>query len=145
MKMEPIVSSETSAIKSQTPGNYPKRNKLHLQHGESLRTRLLLISNRGHNLFIRENIHSDSSLTYKYIICRSLRFTNREVIYSLSGIGTVAFVMKKNSIIYSIIQPIIYQLIQYSRLFILWEITCSSVEALFLRLILSGFQRPLLS
>ena len=38
MKMEPIVSSETSAIKSQTPGNYPKRNKLHLQHGESLRT-----------------------------------------------------------------------------------------------------------
>jgi len=28
MKMEPIVSSETSAIKSQMPGNYPKRNKL---------------------------------------------------------------------------------------------------------------------
>ena len=37
--MEPIVSSETSAIKSQTPGNYPKRNKLHLQHGESLKRR----------------------------------------------------------------------------------------------------------
>jgi len=30
MKMEPIVSSETSAIKTQTPGNYPKRNKLQL-------------------------------------------------------------------------------------------------------------------
>jgi len=43
MKMEPIVSSETSATKSQTPGNYPKRNKLHLQHGESLRTRLLIV------------------------------------------------------------------------------------------------------
>ena len=28
MKMEPIVSSETSAIRTQTPGNYPKRNKL---------------------------------------------------------------------------------------------------------------------
>jgi len=41
MKMDPIVSSETSAIKSQTPGNYPKRNKLHLQHGESLRTRYI--------------------------------------------------------------------------------------------------------
>jgi len=27
--MEPIVSSETSAIRIQTPGNYPKRNKLH--------------------------------------------------------------------------------------------------------------------
>jgi len=30
MKMEPIVSSETSAIRTQRPGNYPKRNKLHL-------------------------------------------------------------------------------------------------------------------
>jgi len=28
MKMEPIVSYETSAIRIQTPGNYPKRNKL---------------------------------------------------------------------------------------------------------------------
>jgi len=26
--MEPIVSSETSAIRTQTPGNYPKRNNL---------------------------------------------------------------------------------------------------------------------
>jgi len=32
MKMEPIVSSETSAIRTQTPGNYPKRNKLQLLH-----------------------------------------------------------------------------------------------------------------
>ena len=39
MKMEPIVSSETSAIKTQTPGNYPKRDKLYLEHGESLKTR----------------------------------------------------------------------------------------------------------
>ena len=39
MKMEPIVSSETSAIRTQTPGNYPKRNKLHLEHGESLKTK----------------------------------------------------------------------------------------------------------
>jgi len=38
IKMEPIVSSETSAIRTQTPGNYPKRNNLHLEHGESLRT-----------------------------------------------------------------------------------------------------------
>jgi len=33
------VSSETSAIRTQTPGNYPKRNNLHLEHGESLRTK----------------------------------------------------------------------------------------------------------
>jgi len=30
MKMEPIVSSETSAIRTQTPGNYPKMNKLQI-------------------------------------------------------------------------------------------------------------------
>ena len=39
MKMELTVSSETSAIRTQTPGNYPKRNKLHLEHGESLKTK----------------------------------------------------------------------------------------------------------
>jgi len=34
------VSSETSAIRTQTPGNYPKRNKLHLEHGGSLKTKI---------------------------------------------------------------------------------------------------------
>ena len=37
MKMESIVSPETSAIRTQTARNYPKRNKLHLEHGESLK------------------------------------------------------------------------------------------------------------
>jgi len=37
MKMEPTVSSETSVIRTKTPRNYPKRNKLHLEHGESLK------------------------------------------------------------------------------------------------------------
>ena len=32
MKIEPIVSSETSTIRTQTPENYPKRNKLHLDY-----------------------------------------------------------------------------------------------------------------
>jgi len=26
------------AVRTQTPGNYPKRNILHLEHGESLKT-----------------------------------------------------------------------------------------------------------
>ena len=43
MKMEPSVSSETSAGRTQTPGNYPKRNKLHLEHGKSLKTRIIHI------------------------------------------------------------------------------------------------------
>jgi len=38
MKMELTVSSETSAIRTQTPGNDPKRNILRLEHGESLKT-----------------------------------------------------------------------------------------------------------
>ena len=41
--MERIVISETSAIRTQTPGNYPKRNKLHLEHGESLKIRRIRI------------------------------------------------------------------------------------------------------
>ena len=42
MKMEQIVNSVTSAMRTQTPGNYPKRNKLHLEHGESLKTSIPL-------------------------------------------------------------------------------------------------------
>jgi len=41
--MELTVSSETSAIRTQMPGNCPKRNTLHLEHGESLKTKILLI------------------------------------------------------------------------------------------------------
>jgi len=37
--MEPIEGSETSAIRAKTPGNYPKENILHIEHGESLKSR----------------------------------------------------------------------------------------------------------
>jgi hypothetical protein len=37
--MEPIEGSETSAFKTQTPGNYPKENILHKEQGESLKSR----------------------------------------------------------------------------------------------------------
>jgi len=39
MKMELIEGSETSAIRTQTPGNYPKENILHIERGESLKSR----------------------------------------------------------------------------------------------------------
>ena len=42
MKMEPIVCSETSAIRTQTSGNYPKENILHVEHDESLKSKILL-------------------------------------------------------------------------------------------------------
>jgi len=40
MKMELIEGSETSAISIVTPGNYPKENILHTEHGESLKSRI---------------------------------------------------------------------------------------------------------
>ena len=43
MKMELIEGSETSAIRTQTPGNYPKENILHMEHGESLKSRIPLL------------------------------------------------------------------------------------------------------
>ena len=59
MKMEPIVSSETSEIETQTPENYPKRNKLHLEHGESLKTRKISVR-------LQKQKHSESN-KYRHI------------------------------------------------------------------------------
>jgi len=41
--MEPIEGSETSAFRTQTPGNYPKENIPHKEHGESLKSRDILV------------------------------------------------------------------------------------------------------
>jgi hypothetical protein len=42
MKMEQTVCSETSTYKIQTPGNYPEKNIHHLQHGESLKSKIIV-------------------------------------------------------------------------------------------------------
>jgi hypothetical protein len=39
LKMEPVEGSETSSFRTQTPGNYPKENILHKEHGESIKSR----------------------------------------------------------------------------------------------------------
>ena len=39
LKMEQIQCSETSAYINQRPGNHPKENKQHSEHGESLKSR----------------------------------------------------------------------------------------------------------
>ena len=70
MEMEPIVSSETSAIRTQTPGNYPKRNNLHLEHGESLRTRLVWLDTLSFptiSMFVITNI--SKRLHVQPVIC----------------------------------------------------------------------------
>ena len=43
MKMERIESSETSALKVQTPGDYPKATIWHSTHGESLKYNFILL------------------------------------------------------------------------------------------------------
>ena len=43
MKMELLVSSETSALKAQRPGDYPKDTIRHSTHGESFKSRLKLV------------------------------------------------------------------------------------------------------
>jgi len=40
MNMEPIEGSETSAIRTKTPENYPKENILHIERVESLKSRV---------------------------------------------------------------------------------------------------------
>jgi len=69
MKMEPIVSSETSAIRTQTPGNYPKRNNLHLEHGESLRTRITIyfIWNIILNLLLMLKYNANNLVSWCYV------------------------------------------------------------------------------
>ena len=39
LKMEQIECSEMSAYVNQTPGNHPKENKQHSEHGESLKSK----------------------------------------------------------------------------------------------------------
>ena len=58
MKMELTVSSKTSAIRTQTPGNYPKRNKLHLEHGKSLKTNI--------KIKLKMTIHTNYSILWKH-------------------------------------------------------------------------------
>jgi hypothetical protein len=43
MKMEQTECSEPSAYKIQTPGNYPEENIQHTEHGESLKSRRILM------------------------------------------------------------------------------------------------------
>jgi len=83
MKMEPIVSSETSAIRTQTPGNYPKRNKLHtvnLLHPlerrcqEGIKCRLLLSR--------RVKWEQDRQWTYNLTLLRPCNVKAKIITYS---------------------------------------------------------------
>jgi hypothetical protein len=61
MKMELIEGPEASAFRTQTPGNYPKENKPHKEHGESLKSRNGLLFSTYHN-DAQSNIHKFEKL-----------------------------------------------------------------------------------
>jgi hypothetical protein len=50
MKMEQTECSETSAYKIQAPGNYPEENIQHTEHGESLKSRIVLLCLKNYDL-----------------------------------------------------------------------------------------------
>jgi len=62
------------------PGNYPKRNNLHLEHGESLRTRI------EHDKLIL-NSHNKVKTTWGIINKESGRNKRRSEIHSLTVEG----------------------------------------------------------
>ena len=56
--MEQIECSEMSAYINQTPGNHPKENKQHSEHGESLKSRKIR-HNFGLEVFEGESLNYD--------------------------------------------------------------------------------------
>ena len=77
MKMELIVSSEMSAIRTQMPGNYPKRNKLHLEHDKSLKTRKLLYYLADSHILYYQTYHSTLNEGTHFFIMQDLRFSQQ--------------------------------------------------------------------
>jgi len=61
MKIEPIEDFETSAIRTKTPGNYPKEIILHIEHGESLKSRMINILLKSALRFF-ESLHNSFRL-----------------------------------------------------------------------------------
>jgi hypothetical protein len=55
--MEQTECSETSAYKLQTPGNYPKESIQQVEHGESLKSRIVLIYFTHHYMFTFQRLH----------------------------------------------------------------------------------------
>jgi len=71
MKMELIEGSETSAISIATPGNYPKENILHTEHGESLKSRTFRLGYKNHSVYAvsdTSRLFPDKYKTHKYSV-----------------------------------------------------------------------------
>ena len=78
LKMEQIECSKTSAYINQTPGNHPKENKQHSEHGESLKLRIIII--------IFKNILPSftAQFVFKFINCVKVNFPYSFIIISFT-------------------------------------------------------------
>jgi len=77
MKMEPIEDSETSVVRTKTPGNYRKGNILHIEHGESLKSRKLKTILPQQTLSIQEpktDVSSKDTLSFR---CTDIQYLGR--------------------------------------------------------------------
>ena len=72
--MGPTLSPETSAFKLQTPGKFPEEYKLHSEHGERLKTLIIL---RPRQPYFREFTIKPSILPQCFILTTSYRPFNR--------------------------------------------------------------------
>ena len=82
--MKLIEGSETSAFKPQTPGKYPKENILHIEHGESLKSRhhsLCII----HSVpsFLLSVMHLSLEIIMLADMCKYIFFLGRKKIWKL--------------------------------------------------------------
>jgi len=77
MKMEQTGCSETLAYKIQAPGNYPKESIQHTEHGDSLKSRKVRVTNPFHgctrylHVFVSNHCLSICSVVApRFVFCR---------------------------------------------------------------------------
>jgi hypothetical protein len=78
MKMEQTECSETSAYKNQMPGNYPEDNIQHSEHGESLKSKILVYAH--FILHISCNTKLYFTLGFQCLFCYNI-FCNCSIIW----------------------------------------------------------------
>jgi hypothetical protein len=79
--MEPTQSSETSAFNTRTPGKYPEDNLSLLQHGESLKSRMLYmflctVHSHFQRLWHHHMVKVSQYVTHSAIFCNCQHWTS---------------------------------------------------------------------
>ena len=80
-----IQGSEMSAVRTQTPGNYPKENILHTEHGESLKSIVYYALN------VLECILSDHS----WLVPKTRRMNQETISLCTLYVQLLVFFLKK--------------------------------------------------